>query len=586
MPAPPIALAFLFALQAVTGSSVSTGEALHPTLGARDVYSEFKLPPLRDDAMAGKLPNPRKLQVLARAGLLGLDSHSATTAWREAETTYRNAEHLIGLAMPPAPVVFNGTLASDLNAVLGQQGVTAVTVVSPELELDTPISIARSDVSLDLGQARLHMTHGGPYMIRIEGSTDVHIRGGALASPAWGVLVSQSHAVTITHMDLRGLAGGMVVTGSHDVVISGNGFQALHAAGVFLNGDTHHVTVAENEMSHSVGSSNWHASVVLTDRNASLVQNPANIFTPDQFWVKPQPMLDRLTFPHDNVIAYNHIADNQSSGIYSDGSIRNVILGNRIERNSKEGLCLDNGSTANVVAWNVLRANGKRWGKSDDELKKEFVFDSGRLSDGSSRAKLPGISIDNAAYNQVVFNEVDGSFGGGIKMVRSGIQNVIGLNLILDNNAGQNDKFHFFGIELGAARADSPSVELDFVPSQGNQIFGNTIRGDHYAGIFFADGSDGNNVFDNSVFGATTWAMESVRVQPNFVLNNLTNLRLRNIDSGLDPSLLTLGVGQRDPLPVPAQAPVRSKRHPPAQPRGTGGPASTRVGLHRPADPQ
>ena len=135
--------------------------------------------------------------------------------------------------------------------------------------------------------------------------------------------------------------------------------------------------------------------------------------------------------------------------------------------------------------------------------------------------------------------------------MRTGIENVIGMNLLLDNNAGQNEKFHFFGIELGAALADAPSVELDFIPSQKNQVFGNTIRGNHYAGIFFADGSDANNIFDNAIFGATAWAMESVRVQPNLVLNNLTNLKLRNIDSGLDPNLLKLGVGQNDPAPVP-----------------------------------
>ncbi len=170
---------------------------------------------------------------------------------------------------------------------------------------------------------------------------------------------------------------------------------------------------------------------------------------------------------------------------------------------------------------------------------------------GVLRRRFPAISIDNAVFNQVMFNEVDENFGGGVKMVRTSFYNVVGLNTLTDDNEGQNDRFHFFGIELGAAAADAPSIELNFTPSRGNILFGNTIRGNHYAGIFFADGSDRNNVFDNSIFGAKEWAMESVRPQPNYVLNNLTNLRLRNISSGLDPALLKLGEGVFDPPPAP-----------------------------------
>ena len=148
-----------------------------------------------------------------------------------------------------------------------------------------------------------------------------------------------------------------------------------------------------------------------------------------------------------------------------------------------------------------------------------------------------------------MFNEVDRNFGGGIKMVRSGFYNVLGLNTLSDNNEGRSKTFHFFGIELGAATADVKVIDLDFTPSRGNEVFGNIIRGSHYAGVFFADGSDYNVIFDNSIFGATDWAMESVKVQWNDSFNNLTNQKLRNISSGLDPVLLKLGRGRvRPPL--------------------------------------
>src|SRR5688572_9363115 len=121
-----------------------------------------------------------------------------------------------------------------------------------------------------------------------------------------------------------------------------------------------------------------------------------------------------------------------------------------------------------------------------------------------------------------------------VKMVRTAFFNLVGLNVITDKKEGASPAFHFFGIELGAARADAPAAELDFAGSRGNIVFGNVIRGSHYAGSFYAEGSTDNDAFDNTIFGATNWAQEQVRPQANPSLNNLSNLPSRNIGSGLD----------------------------------------------------
>jgi hypothetical protein len=88
--------------------------------------------------------------------------------------------------------------------------------------------------------------------------------------------------------------------------------------------------------------------------------------------------------------------------------------------------------------------------------------------------------------------------------------------------------------------------DLDFAPSRGNVVFANSVRGRHYAGIFYGAGSDENDAFDNAIFGATHWALEQARPQANRTLNNLTNLMSRNIDSGLDPKLIPLARGRYD----------------------------------------
>lgn len=99
----------------------------------------------------------------------------------------------------------------------------------------------------------------------------------------------------------------------------------------------------------------------------------------------------------------------------------------------------------------------------------------------------------------------------------------------------------FFGVELGAASADAPAPDLDFTPSRGN-----VIRGGHYAGVFFAPGSDLNEVFDNAIFGASDWALESAHREDNTTLNNLTNLPSRNVGPGLDPRLTSISAAHFD----------------------------------------
>jgi parallel beta-helix repeat protein len=224
--------------------------------------------------------------------------------------------------------------------------------------------------------------------------------------------------------------------------------------------------------------------------------------------------------------------------VYLDGAVENVVVSNIVERNGKEGICLDNGSTSNVVIRNVVQQNGNRWGQPDYVLAQDFVAGLGRLQDGTAAAKVPGISVDNALYNVIYSNTVSHNFGGGIKVVRTGYYNLIGANTIVGNNDGASSRFHFFGIDLGAAALDAASDELDGGPSRGNIVFSNLIRGNHFSGIYFDNDSDQNDIFDNVIMDAQRWALESVKSMPNSSLNNLTNLASRNISSGLSPALI------------------------------------------------
>ncbi|MBW3559542.1 MAG: right-handed parallel beta-helix repeat-containing protein [Proteobacteria bacterium] len=542
----------LIACLLLLSSRAAHGQALGApppaSLGARDVYDSFRLPPLKDSPATSAGKEAQALQVWTRARRLGVDNaRSASQAWSTGEDLLRLARARAEGPAPASAHTYTGGTASGLNALLREGAITAVRVAGPVLTVDEPLSIRRSGVWLDLGEAELRPAGPHPFLLRVDKARDVTVRGGRFTAGAWGALINGGENVALLNGLYEGLTGGgMVLTGTRGAVVYGNRLTRIGGAPILVHGETTRSVVAENAILGNTGSSNWHAGVVITDRNADVASDPRSIFEPDGYWVLQQPIPMRLKPPRFNVVGFNRIATNASSGIYSDGGVQNVIVSNLIEGNSKEGLCLDNGTTASVVAMNLVQGNGKRWGKSDEDLKLDFVAGFGRLPDGTSPAKVPGISIDNAVYNLVYSNEVNRNFGGGVKMVRTAFFNVVGLNTLTDNNEGASERFHFFGVEMGSAKADAPAIELDFTASRGNIVFSNVIRGNHYAGVFFGPGSDANDVFDNAIFGAKSWAMESVSRQSNSTVNNLTNMPSRNIDAGLDPALITLSRGRFD----------------------------------------
>ena len=545
-------IAFLLvAPQAGPGAAEDVGTPPRADLSFHDLPKAFALPALKDSPEGPLGRDISHLQVIARARSLGLTTRSATEAWRKAGALLSAARFAVELARqaPSAgEIAFAGARASELNMLMrtGPSNLR-VRLTGPRLLMDEPLRLDRNGARLDLGTAKLVGSDPRqPYIIRIEHARDVTLLGGVFSGVGGGVLVSGAQGVLVADGRYDELSGeGVVVTDARDVVVWGGRFTRLGRAGIVLHGTTTASVVAYNDIHDDLGASNWNAGVVVTDRNVDMAADPLSLLGPDHYGVVPQPIPGRIDIPHGNLIAANRIAHNRASGMYFDGASENVVAANDIQGNAKEGMCLDNGSTANVVALNAIQQNGERWGSSDEDLRRDFIAGFGRMPNGSAVAKVPGLSLDNAAYNLVYDNEINGNYGGGVKMVRTAYFNIIGLNTIVDNNMGQSDRFHFFGVELGAASADTPVPDLDFTPSRGNVLFSNLIRGSHYAGVFFAPGSDLNDLFDNAIFGATNWAIESARRQNNSTLNNLTNLHSRNASPGLDPRLPEL-TSERD----------------------------------------
>lgn len=219
--------------------------------------------------------------------------------------------------------------------------------------------------------------------------------------------------------------------------------------------------------------------------------------------------------PCNNTFINCKFSHNRKMGITTDGVGFLRVINSIISHNDCEGITIDNGSWGCQILNCTIHGNGWRGMQHDIELSLDFVNELGIMEDGSSMAKLPGISLDNAAYSRIENNCIEGNFGDGIKFVRSVYSCTVSGNIISNNNRGINNKFHFFGTLVGVAERQHKD-QCDF-PSCFNSIFNNDITGNHYAGIHLAFGTSGNMVKNNTIVGEMFHTIENCALKNNII---------------------------------------------------------------------
>ena len=417
-------------------------------------------------------------------------------------------------------VAFTGDSASDLNALLEKSTGKTVSVESPSIVVDETILVP-SGVCLKGNGVKLLPDEGAGDVLdravllnRISGSSvsGLVIEGGF----RYGIYVKHSDHFLLEDNDISGVEiKGITVMGHNEVFrIRGNALHDNKDGGLYLDGDISRGIIEENRVENNQGAANLSAGIVLSS---------IDIKDEDTAWNPWEDIYiyDMTVSPHELVVMNNTIRANRSSGCYSHAGYCNYFVQNRILQNEKEGMCLDYGSLGNFVAFNVIRGNGGRYRMTDADLERDFIGAFGRLEDGSSPAKLPGLSMDNSAYNFIYQNIVAENYGSGIKAVRSSYRNTILCNEITDNNQGVSDSFHFFGVELATdMNADEEVKGLDFTPCYENIVARNTISGAHFSGIFYGVDAYVNDSFDNVIMGATDWTVELLSDKFNSIVNN------------------------------------------------------------------
>ncbi|MEK8017109.1 MAG: right-handed parallel beta-helix repeat-containing protein [Candidatus Parabeggiatoa sp.] len=230
------------------------------------------------------------------------------------------------------------------------------------------------------------------------------------------------------------------------------------------------------------------------------------------------PFLPDDPSPYRNTIIDCSFRRNRKMGITTDGVGYLRVVNCIIAENDCEGITIDNGSWNCQIQNCHIYNNGWRGLQQDVELNQDFVEKMGLMKDGSSKAKLPGISLDNAAYTRIENNCIEGNWGDGVKFVRSVYGCTVARNIIANNNQGENDEFHFFGVLIGVAQRQHPD-QSDF-PSCYNRIVENDILGAHHAGVHLLPNTTGNQIQNNRIIDPVFAAVEDHTTTGNVIQNN------------------------------------------------------------------
>lgn len=497
-----------------------------------DCYSIMtanKLPALSRMAAEDSKKYMGNLQVLQKIEKLGIDTASFETP----ELNWKNVYNRVSDTMQKEntfsdKISFTGSTASQLNTLIAQSTDAYITIESSTVRMDEPIRM-KSGIALDAAG------------VTFTGSTDDRVAQAVIAEDCtnfalynlnltagcyeYGIYIIRSNTFTIENCTIsNALYKGLVMMGENKNFTIRNNTVSYNGNGaVFLNGNISNGIIAGNDVVDNYGTRNLTAGIVMTSMEIDDYYTAYNEF-------KDEHLYNLLDTPHDIVLYQNNVKHNNSSGIYSDGAYQIYIVENIIYQNDKEGMCLDYGTFGAYVSNNIVKENGGRLRQSDEDLEADFVTTFGRLSDGSSPAKLPGISIDNSAYNTIVNNNVTQNYGSGVKMVRSAYRNIIMENSVSDNNKGKSDDFHFFGIEIGhESTPDEPVKGLDFTASYENIVCRNIVTGSNYAGVFLAVESYCNDVFDNTILGSEWYAIECHSNMFNSMPNNIMDHEILNL---------------------------------------------------------
>lgn len=333
------------------------------------------------------------------------------------------------------------------------------------------------------------------YVITLRNCRNFIVRGGHFVEARNVVFVERCESFSISGLRCQRTEGyGIIVFNSHIFEIRDCVHLDSLASGLYCLGDVSNGWIHHNTYQDGVGFFNWDAGMHINHCSLELTSDQI-----PELSHEAKKITEKVLKPSYLYVEHNLLTGNRAQGIYCEGVILSTFEGNTLLRNNKEGICFDWGSALNVFRDNTVMSNGERARLTPVEIKADFIEHHPVLADNSSSCKLPGLSIDNGAVNFITRNRFHFNYGGGIKMVRTGISNLIFENTILGNDLGRNEFFTKFngvfmlGMGAGSTEFDA-DAKLDFHPSAHNFVFRNTFMVDPRDKCFAFEPSSPDNV--------------------------------------------------------------------------------------------
>ncbi|MDD2814428.1 MAG: right-handed parallel beta-helix repeat-containing protein [Thiotrichaceae bacterium] len=469
---------------------------------AAPLTATYQLPPLeRAPAKSIEAKTLKESQVMMKAEQLKLnfaliDDYQLYTAQLEQKITQQLA------TMPTAAPLhsFTGDSTQALNTFLNTlQPPAQVQITAAQLKFDETI-VLKTGISLQGSPTKI-IGNAENFVFMGENIENFKLKDFEISASKVGIYLKAVKNFTLENLNLQANQRGALLQGKISAgLISNNRFENNQNGGLAFIGEVKEIRVVHNQFTQTQDVSNWHAGFLMTDTplGEEWIGNESDFV----LGAIRNPILKGVeSLPAYNLIQENLFQANHAAGLYVDGGVGNVIADNQFIDNDKQGLCLEGGALLNIVQHNRFTNNGSRQHQSDASLQQEQVLALGKMTDGTSVAKLPAIALDNAAYNLLLENTIQHNSGDGIKLVRTAFRNILIFNIILDNNQGQNSKFSFSGINVGYT-ADTLQEEgnHDFTPSVENIVAANTLYGAHHAGVNLEADVTFNDIYNNLIY--------------------------------------------------------------------------------------
>lgn len=268
--------------------------------------------------------------------------------------------------------------------------------------------------------------------------------------------------------------------------VRNSSFLAGLASGINLVGQCRDLHIQHCRIMSSTGPYNWDAGINCMHCSPAIILRDLPEASHEALDLR-----DKRDTPHCIWIESCEISQCRAQGIYLEGAAQILIENCLIKDNNKEGICFDWGTSFCHLRYSQVLRNGERADYDEATCAIDFLPPQFCDSKGRHFCQLPGISIDNGYANTIEHNLIAANYGGGIKVVRSGFNNLIRFNQVGGNgnriSLDANDEFSdnpyqpseikLLNMGPGAQQEFDPErAHLDFLPPAGNCIHGNLIH--------------------------------------------------------------------------------------------------------------